>query len=38
VVSTCPTNWGLTPLEAVNWTEEVLLPYYQLGEYKSPKT
>ena len=38
VVSTCPTNWGLTPLEAVNWTEEVLLPYYQLGEYKSPET
>ncbi len=36
VVSTCPTNWGLTPLEAVKWTEEVLLPYYQLGEYKSP--
>jgi 2-oxoglutarate/2-oxoacid ferredoxin oxidoreductase subunit beta len=38
VVSTCPTNWGITPLEAVNWTEEVLLPYYQLGEYKSPDT
>ena len=38
VVSTCPTNWGLTPIEAVNWTEEVLLPYYQLGEYKSPDT
>jgi 2-oxoglutarate ferredoxin oxidoreductase subunit beta len=38
VVSTCPTNWGLTPLEAVNRTEEVLLPYYRLGEYKSPET
>lgn len=38
VVSTCPTNWGITPFEAVNWTEEVLLPYYQLGEYKSPDT
>jgi len=38
VVSTYPTNWGITPLEAVNWTEEVLLPYYQLGEYKSPDT
>lgn len=38
VVSTCPTNWGLTPMEAVNWTEKVLLPYYQLGEYKSPDT
>lgn len=38
VVSTCPTNWGLTPMEAVNWTEKVLLPYYRLGEYKSPDT
>ncbi|MBW1689475.1 MAG: 2-oxoglutarate oxidoreductase [Deltaproteobacteria bacterium] len=38
VVSTCPTNWGLTPMEAVNWTADVLLPYYQLGEYKSPDT
>jgi 2-oxoglutarate ferredoxin oxidoreductase subunit beta len=37
VVSTCPTNWGLTPVEAVRWTEEVLLPYYKLGEYKSPE-
>jgi len=37
VVSTCPTNWGVTPLEAVEWTEEVLLPYYRLGEFKSPQ-
>ncbi len=37
VVSTCPTNWGLTPVEAVRWAEEVLLPYYKLGEYKSPE-
>lgn len=36
VVSTCPTNWGVTPLEAVQWAEEVLLPYYRLGEFKSP--
>lgn len=36
VVSTCPTNWGLTPMEAMKWTDEVLLPYYQPGEYKSP--
>ncbi len=37
LVSTCPTNWGMTPVEAVKWTEDVLLPYYQLGEYKSPE-
>ncbi len=37
IVSTCPTNWGLTPDEAVNWAEDTLLPYYQLGEYKTPE-
>ncbi len=37
VVSTCPTNWGMTPLEAVKWSEETLLAYYKLGEYKSPE-
>ncbi len=36
VVSTCPTNWGMTPQQAIEWTEETLLPYYKLGEYKSP--
>jgi 2-oxoglutarate/2-oxoacid ferredoxin oxidoreductase subunit beta len=34
VVSTCPTNWGLTPLESIKWTEDTLLPYYPLGEVK----
>jgi 2-oxoglutarate ferredoxin oxidoreductase subunit beta len=36
LVSTCPTNWGLTPAESIKWTEENMLPYYQLGEYKTP--
>jgi 2-oxoglutarate ferredoxin oxidoreductase subunit beta len=37
IVSTCPTNWGLTPEESIKWAEETLLPYYKLGEYKTPK-
>jgi len=37
VVSTCPTNWGMTPLDAVEWTEKSLLPYYQLGDCKTPE-
>lgn len=37
IVSTCPTNWGLTPTDAVRWSEETLLPYYQLGEFKTPE-
>jgi 2-oxoglutarate ferredoxin oxidoreductase subunit beta len=36
VISTCPTNWGLTPVEAVKWAEETLLPYYPLGDKKTP--
>jgi 2-oxoglutarate ferredoxin oxidoreductase subunit beta len=36
LVSTCPTNWGKTPLEAVQWAETDLLPYYQLGDCKTP--
>ena len=34
VVSTCPTNWGLTPVNALKWLEENMLPYYPLGVYK----
>lgn len=37
LVSTCPTNWGMTPGEAVKWTEDVLLSYYRLGEFKRPE-
>ena len=37
VISTCPTNWGMTPVEALKWAETTLLPYYPLGEFKSPE-
>ena len=34
VLSTCPTNWGLSPEKAIGWLEENMLPYYPLGVYK----
>lgn len=34
ILSTCPTNWGLPPVEAIKWLEQNMLPYYPLGEYK----
>jgi 2-oxoglutarate ferredoxin oxidoreductase subunit beta len=34
ILSTCPTNWGLSPLEAINWLKENMIPYYPLGVYK----
>ena len=34
VLSTCPTNWGVTPEKALTWLEENMMPYYPLGVYK----
>lgn len=34
VLSTCPTNWGLSPKEALKWLEENMGTYYPLGVYK----
>ncbi len=34
VLSTCPTNWGMTPTDATKWLEENMMPYYPLGVYK----
>ncbi len=34
VVSSCPTNWGMTPQNALKWIEEKMLPQYPLGVYK----
>lgn len=36
VLSTCPTNWGVTPKEAIAWLEKEMLPYYPLGVKKDP--
>ena len=34
VISSCPTNWGMTPEAALRWVEEKMIPYYPLGVYK----
>jgi len=34
VLSTCPTNWGKSPEQALTWLEENMIPYYPLGVYK----
>lgn len=33
VLSACPTNWGLTPSEALQWLRDNMMPYYPLGVY-----
>jgi 2-oxoglutarate ferredoxin oxidoreductase subunit beta len=37
VLSTCPTNWGIAPLESLDWLKENMLDYYPLGEYRTPQ-
>ena len=35
VLSSCPTNWGMTPIDALKWVRTDLMAYYPLGEYKN---
>jgi 2-oxoglutarate ferredoxin oxidoreductase subunit beta len=37
ILSTCPTGWGLQPHEACGWLAEHMIPYYPLGEFKTPE-
>ncbi len=37
VLSNCPTNWGMTPRESLQWVEEKMIPYYPLGEFRAPE-
>jgi 2-oxoglutarate ferredoxin oxidoreductase subunit beta len=34
LLSSCPTNWGMTPAEALEWVESDMMPAYPLGDYK----
>ena len=34
VISACPTNWGKTPEEALEWMRDEMIPYYKLGVFK----
>jgi len=34
ILSTCPTNWGLGPMDALKWLEDNMIPYFPLGDFK----
>ena len=34
LLSTCPTNWGMTPVNALKFVEEHMVPAFPLGDYK----
>lgn len=34
LLSSCPTNWGIPPIDALRWIEEHMIPMFPLGDYK----
>lgn len=34
LLSTCPTNWGLNPIESLHWIEECMVPVYPIEDFK----
>jgi 2-oxoglutarate ferredoxin oxidoreductase subunit beta len=34
LLSTCPTNWGMTPVQALQWIEDAMIPFYPIGDFK----
>ncbi|MFO8067868.1 MAG: thiamine pyrophosphate-dependent enzyme [Bacteroidales bacterium] len=37
IVSNCPSNWKMTPVQANKWMEENMFPFYPLGDIKVPQ-
>lgn len=38
IISSCPTNWHLTPVESMKWIEERIVPAFPPGEFKDLKS
>jgi 2-oxoglutarate ferredoxin oxidoreductase subunit beta len=34
LLSSCPTNWGMSPQDSMHWIVENMLPQFPLGDYK----
>jgi len=34
LLSTCPTNWGIQPVESLQWVQDHMVPAFPLGDYK----
>lgn len=37
IVSNCPSNWKMTPVQSNKWMEENMFPFYPLGDIKVPQ-
>jgi 2-oxoglutarate/2-oxoacid ferredoxin oxidoreductase subunit beta len=38
LLSSCPTNWDIAPIEALKWIETQMVPVYPLGDFKVVKS
>jgi 2-oxoglutarate ferredoxin oxidoreductase subunit beta len=36
ILSMCPTQWKVSPVQALKWVEEKMIPCYPLGEFQVP--
>jgi 2-oxoglutarate ferredoxin oxidoreductase subunit beta len=34
LLSTCPTNWGITPVDSLQWVQDHMVPTFPIGDYK----
>jgi 2-oxoglutarate ferredoxin oxidoreductase subunit beta len=34
LLSNCPTNWGMTPAQSLEWIRDAMIPVYPLGDFK----
>ena len=37
ILSQCPTDWAMTPLQSIARIKDEMIPYYPLGVFKSPE-
>lgn len=33
-ISTCPTNWGIDPINALKWAKDNMLKYFKIGNFR----
>jgi len=37
ILSTCPSNWKMSPLDSIEWLKDNMIPMFPLGVYKEVK-
>jgi 2-oxoglutarate ferredoxin oxidoreductase subunit beta len=37
VLASCPTGWNMSPVDAMSWIHDTMIPYYPLGVFRTPE-